>query len=82
MGLGPNHGNEHSLLCSDLLFTTDGHFSLLLLFCNKNTKFGLWIVKVAVRQPAPPSFERGNTKLLSEISLSPYVESTSSRIPW
>ena len=38
MGLGPDYGNEHSLLCSDLLFTTDGRFSLFNYYVNKNNK--------------------------------------------
>jgi len=49
---------------------------LIFIQSEKILGFGLWMMKVAVRQPVFPTFGRENAELLSVISRLPYFKST------
>ena len=64
---------DNPILCKHLSFTTDGLLSFIFNYkFVKNPNFDKGLVcrcvQVAVHQPAPPPFERENTKLPDVIS--------------
>ncbi len=70
---------NNSLLCRHLSSETGEHFCLYLLNVNY-VKLSFVVVdwiRVVVHHQAPPSFERGNTKLPNAISLLPYFKLSS-----